>query len=109
MRCGCRRWRATCASRGCGSSTTRPDRAAVRMTVMAGHGGFKALWFQYDSPRPGSGEISPHPALADIHLGAPPGSVIGLIGATGSGKSTLVSLIPRFYDVTRGRVTIDGI
>lgn len=86
---------------------SRPD--AVRMPEMAGHVRFDGVWFQYDSPRPGSGEISPHPALADIHLDAPPGSVIGLIGATGSGKSTLVSLIPRFYDVTRGRVTIDGI
>jgi len=81
----------------------------VRLPAMKGHVRFEGVWFQYDSPQPGTGEVSPHPALADITIDAPPGSVIGIIGATGSGKSTLVSLIPRFYDVTRGRVTIDGI
>jgi ABC-type multidrug transport system fused ATPase/permease subunit len=49
------------------------------------------------------------PALHDINVLARPGEVIALIGTTGAGKSSLVSLIPRFYDVTSGRVTIDGI
>jgi ATP-binding cassette subfamily B protein len=47
-------------------------------------------------------------ALHDIDLDVEPGQVVALMGAPGSGKSTLVSLIPRFYDVTSGRVTIDG-
>ncbi len=47
--------------------------------------------------------------LSGISLVANPGETIGFLGATGSGKSSLVSLIPRFYDVTSGRVTIDGI
>jgi ATP-binding cassette subfamily B protein len=47
--------------------------------------------------------------LSGISLIANPGETIGFLGATGSGKSSLVSLIPRFYDVTSGRVTIDGI
>jgi ABC-type multidrug transport system fused ATPase/permease subunit len=47
-------------------------------------------------------------ALADIDLDVKPGQVVALMGAPGSGKSTLVSLIPRFYDVNSGRVTIDG-
>ena len=38
-----------------------------------------------------------------------PGETIGVIGGTGSGKSTLVNLIPRFYDVTGGRITLDGV
>ncbi len=38
-----------------------------------------------------------------------PGQVVALLGATGSGKSTIINLIPRFYDVSRGRVTIDGV
>ncbi len=47
-------------------------------------------------------------ALRDVDLDVEPGQVVALMGAPGSGKSTLVSLIPRFYDVTSGRVTIDG-
>src|SRR5207302_7641634 len=42
------------------------------------------------------------------NLTARPGQTIALVGQTGAGKSTLVNLIPRFYDVTSGRVTIDG-
>lgn len=46
--------------------------------------------------------------LKNINLVAEPGQTIALLGATGAGKSSLVQLIPRFYDVTSGRVTIDG-
>ncbi len=48
------------------------------------------------------------PALTDISFEAKAGQTIGIIGGTGSGKSTLVNLIPRFYDVTEGTVTVDG-
>ena len=47
--------------------------------------------------------------LKDVSFVAEPGQVIALLGATGSGKSTIINLLPRFYDVTRGDVTIDGI
>jgi len=47
--------------------------------------------------------------LQNISLHAKPGQVIGLLGATGSGKTSLVNLLPRFYDYTAGRITIDGI
>lgn len=47
-------------------------------------------------------------ALSDIDFTAEPGKVTAIIGGTGSGKSTLINLIPRFYDVTEGSVTIDG-
>ncbi|MCU1383793.1 MAG: ABC-type multidrug transport system, ATPase and permease component [Acidobacteria bacterium] len=47
--------------------------------------------------------------LHDITFAAQPGEVVALVGLTGAGKTTLVSLIPRFYDPTVGRVTIDGI
>jgi ABC-type multidrug transport system fused ATPase/permease subunit len=46
--------------------------------------------------------------LKDVSFEAKPGQVVALLGATGSGKSTIVNLIPRFYDVTEGRVLIDG-
>jgi ABC-type multidrug transport system fused ATPase/permease subunit len=47
--------------------------------------------------------------LEDVTLEIEPGRTVALIGHTGSGKTTLASLVPRFYDVTRGRVTVDGL
>ncbi len=47
--------------------------------------------------------------LTDISFQAKPGETIAFIGSTGSGKSTLINLIPRFYDVTKGRILIDGV
>ena len=49
------------------------------------------------------------PALRDITFSAERGEVIGIIGGTGSGKSTLVNLLPRFYEPTEGSITVDGI
>lgn len=49
------------------------------------------------------------PALRNISFCAEPGQTIGIIGGTGSGKTTLVNLIPRFYDVSEGRIEIDGV
>lgn len=51
----------------------------------------------------------PIPAIQNINLVIEPGQTVAFLGATGSGKSTLVNLIPRFYDVTSGRITIDGV
>ncbi|HSJ52625.1 MAG TPA: ABC transporter ATP-binding protein, partial [Anaerolineae bacterium] len=55
------------------------------------------------APRPGDW------VLDGVSFVAEPGEMIALLGATGSGKSTIINLIPRFYDVTRGRVTVDGV
>jgi ATP-binding cassette subfamily B protein len=54
------------------------------------------------------GDLDP-PALKNINLTIEPGQQVGFLGATGAGKSALVNLIPRFYDVTEGRITIDGV
>ena len=62
---------------------------------------FQRVTFSY----PGAEE----PALADVSFSTRPGEVTAVIGGTGSGKSTLVSLIPRFYDVDEGRVLVDGV
>ena len=50
-----------------------------------------------------------HPILHDVTFTAEPGQVIAVMGATGSGKSTLINLIARFYEPTRGRITLDGL
>lgn len=84
----------------------KPD--AKPLKEMAGHVRFENVSFRYESPKPGTDEVADYYALQDVSLNAPAGSVIALLGTTGSGKSTLVNLIPRFYDVTAGRVTIDG-
>jgi ATP-binding cassette subfamily B protein len=65
----------------------------------AGHVVMRGVWLSY----PGSG-----PVLRDVDLDVPPGRTIAIVGATGSGKSTLVSLLPRLYDPERGSVEIDG-
>lgn len=49
-----------------------------------------------------------HPSLTDIDFSVPRGKTVGIIGGTGSGKSSLVNLIPRFYDATEGRVLVNG-
>ena len=49
------------------------------------------------------------PVLQEINLVAEPGQTVAILGATGAGKSTLVNLVPRFYDVTSGRILIDGL
>lgn len=66
-----------------------------------GHVAFEDVTFAY----PGAEQ----PALSQISFEAKPGQVTAIIGGTGSGKSTLVNLIPRFYDVTQGRILIDGV
>ena len=63
---------------------------------------FENVCFSYDN---GCGE----PVLHNVSFVAEPGQKVALLGATGSGKSSLIHLIPRFYDVGQGRITLDGI
>jgi ATP-binding cassette subfamily B protein len=63
---------------------------------------FEEVTFAYD----GDGA---EPVLAGVSFVAEPGETVAVLGATGSGKSTLIHLIPRFYDVTGGRITFDGV
>lgn len=76
-----------------------PD--AAPLTEVSGRIEFENVTFSYDGD---GGE----PVLRDISLSIEPGETVAIIGATGSGKSTLVHLIPRLYDVTSGRVLLDG-
>ena len=50
-----------------------------------------------------------HPILQDVDIDAKPGQTVAFLGPPGSGKSTLINLLPRFYDVSSGRITIDGV
>jgi ATP-binding cassette subfamily B protein len=78
--------------------------AAVELHDPQGRVCFEHVSFAY----PGEEKEGAH-VLHDIDFCAEPGQTIALIGPTGSGKSTVVSLISRFYDPTAGRVTIDGV
>jgi len=60
--------------------------------------------FSYEGEKDGDGKE----VLKDIDLVVEPGQMVALVGPTGSGKTTLVNLLPRFYEVTHGRITMDG-
>ncbi|MEG0268167.1 MAG: ABC transporter ATP-binding protein [Carnobacterium sp.] len=74
----------------------------VTETAIHGYVAFENVTFAY----PGNTES---PVIRDVSFTANPGETVAFIGSTGSGKSTLIQLIPRFYDVTKGRVLIDGV
>ena len=80
-------------------SAVQEKEDALDLVDARGHVRFENVSFSYSSASP---------VLSDIDIDATPGKIIALLGPTGSGKSTVVSLLPRFYDVTSGRITIDG-
>ncbi len=85
------------------SSIRDPEVPLAVVSIDKGHRGlveFKDVEFRY----PGA----EHPVLRDISFSVAPGRTTAIVGSTGSGKSTLISLIPRFYDVTAGSIVIDG-
>jgi ATP-binding cassette subfamily B protein len=81
-------------------SAVREKPGAVELDGVRGHVRFEDVSFAYDA-------ISP--VLSHVDIDAQPGQVVALMGPTGSGKTTVVNLMPRFYDVTGGRITIDGV
>ena len=87
----------------------RPDAPSLPDAIggpVRGRVVFERVTFAYMGP---DGFPNPTPVLTDIDLVAEPGQVVAILGATGSGKSSLVNLITRSYDVTDGRVTLDGV
>ena len=73
---------------------------AIKMPAVKGQVKFENVTFRYF----GGGE----PVLSNVTFDANPGETIALLGATGSGKTTIINLLPRFYDPTEGSITIDG-
>ncbi len=83
-----------------GTETEVADRAgAYQLQLTRGHVQFEDVTFGYEPGRP---------VLQRINLSVEPGQTIAIVGATGAGKSTLISLLPRFFDPWQGRISIDG-
>ena len=78
----------------------QPEHPVARPAPATGHIVFDHVWFAYN------GEDY---VLRDISFEVRPGQRIGIVGATGSGKTTLINLLLRFYDVSKGRITVDGV
>jgi ATP-binding cassette subfamily B protein len=95
-------------------------RQPVSRSGQQGHIVFDHVWFAYNTPadavpgRSSSGDsgaksAEPEWVLKDVSFEVRPGERVGIVGATGSGKTTLINLLLRFYDVQRGRITVDGV
>jgi ATP-binding cassette subfamily B protein len=80
--------------------------AAPKPARGVGHIVFDHVWFAYNEPASGG---EPDWVLKDVSFEVKPGERVGIVGATGSGKTTIISLLLRFYDVQRGRITVDGV
>jgi ATP-binding cassette subfamily B protein len=78
----------------------RPAVPVVRPPAAPGHIVFENVWFAYK----GDDFV-----LRDVSFEVRPGQRVGIVGATGAGKTTLINLLLRFYDVSRGRITVDGV
>jgi len=89
----------TIASRS-GPQVPSPERPASSAERRPGHIVFDHVWFAYN------GEDY---VLRDVSFEVQPGQRVGIVGATGAGKSTLINLLLRFYDVSKGRILVDGI
>jgi ATP-binding cassette, subfamily B, multidrug efflux pump len=73
---------------------------ASSLNPTCGRVAFEHIWFSYDPAKP---------LITDLSLVAEPGSTVAIVGPTGAGKTTLVNLIMRFYELDRGRITLDGV
>jgi ATP-binding cassette subfamily B protein len=92
---------------------------AVRLPEVKGRVAFEGVWFSYDSAPPppllepataaSPSSDEPQWVLKDIDFTVEPGKSVALVGATGAGKTSIISLLSRFYDVQKGRVTLDGV
>jgi len=75
----------------------KPD--AVEMPSIGGHVVYRDVWAEY---------LPGQPVLRGVDIEAQPGQTIAIVGATGAGKTTIINLLPRFWDVSQGSITVDG-
>ena len=90
-----------------------PEEARA-LNPTCGRVAFEHIWFSYDAgTAKGDDPLElpkkRKPLIADLSLVAEPGSTVAIVGPTGAGKTTLVNLIMRFYELDRGRITLDGV
>src|SRR3954470_9074535 len=88
------------------AGSASPQSAGLARTEPQGHIVFEHVWFAYNEARADAAE--PDWVLRDVSFEVRPGQRIGIVGATGSGKTTIISLLLRLYDVQKGRITVDG-
>jgi ABC-type multidrug transport system fused ATPase/permease subunit len=81
------------------ATTELTDRANIELKKVSGDVRYEQIFFSYGNERV---------TLRDINLHAKPGEMIALVGPTGAGKSTVVNLLPAFYEPTKGKISIDG-
>ena len=85
-----------------------PEKAVpYRAQPFRGEIEFRNVWFAYDGDAPEGGE--PHWILRDVSFRAAPGESVAIVGATGAGKTTVINLLLRFYDVQKGQILVDGV
>ena len=84
-----------------------PAQAVVRSSSAPGHIVFDGVWFAYGETTKDTNEEQY--VLKDVSFEVKPGERVGIVGATGAGKTTLINLLLRFYDVQRGRIMVDGV
>jgi ATP-binding cassette subfamily B multidrug efflux pump len=89
-----------------------PAAVTARPSGARGHIVFDHVWFAYGvdaATAAGAGKDDVNWVLRDVSFEVPAGQRVGIVGATGAGKTTIISLLLRFYDVQRGRILVDGV
>jgi ATP-binding cassette subfamily B protein len=88
---------------------TPPAQPVARPAPGQGRLVFDHVWFGYNVRADAPDTDTDHFVLEDVSFEVAPGERVGIVGATGSGKTTLINLLLRFYDVQRGRILVDGV
>jgi ATP-binding cassette subfamily B multidrug efflux pump len=93
-----------------GTEPSQSSAVSRQARASEGHIIFDHVWFAYNAADAAAGgDAGADFVLRDVSFEVRPGERVGIVGATGAGKSTLINLLLRFYDVTRGRILIDGV